>query len=392
MYPFVLDKYGMVAVYPFQWAGMEHQTMTTAHRFWVLNGSETGISHELAHMWWGYIVTCQDWRNIWLNEGFATYSDALYYEYRHGRTAFLSLMQERGQDYFEEDQTNRFPLYNPSLSNLFAWGTIYCKGSWIQHILRYLTGDTTDTPGIFFQALRTYGDSFRYSTANTEDYRRIQEQITGLDLTRFFAEWLYQAGYPDYRVNWACESISGNWRLTLELSQNNGANAPTIFHLPIQILVHLTNFDTLLTIPIDTNPQRNCFVFPLPVRRISFDPNSWILKKVTIVAGVKEVSQSELLNTIQVLPNPFHSQVKFLTKNAAVGKIEIYDVAGKLVRTLTPKPKSPLASILVWDGKDETKKSVPAGIYLAKIVTLLSRQSPLKTYTVKLLLLKISKD
>ena len=94
-YPFINDKYGMVAVYPFQWGGMEHETMTTIHRSWVLYGDDSGISHELSHMWWGDMVTCQDWRNIWLNEGFATYSDALYDEHRHGHSSFINTMNDQ---------------------------------------------------------------------------------------------------------------------------------------------------------------------------------------------------------------------------------------------------------------------------------------------------------
>ena len=380
LYPFIADKYGMVAVYPFQWGGMEHQTMTTIHRSWVLSGSESGISHELAHQWWGDMVTCQDWRNIWLNEGFATYSDALYYEYRHGHNSFIALMNSRAEDYFQEDQNQRFPLYNPPFSNLFAWGTIYCKGSWIQHMLRYIEGDTTENPGIFFQALRAYGDSFRFSTANTEDYKRIHERITGLDLTDFFTEWVYQAGYPNYYVGWHCQPVTDNWQLVINISQNNGNNAPPVFHIPVQILVHLTSYDTLLTIPITTSPQNQTFTFPEPVNSIVFDPNTWLLKKVQVVNSLEELVQ-ESSNTILVFPNPFRNRTNFLINNPATRQIEIYDIAGIPVKSLFTNSSSPVKHF-IWDGNDEKGKPLASGIYFAKIVT------KNRTTIQKLLLLK----
>jgi aminopeptidase N len=383
LYPFINDKYGMVAVYPFMWGGMEHQTMTTIHRQWVLYGSESGISHELAHMWWGDMVTCQDWRNIWLNEGFATYSDALYYEHSHGNAAFISEMNSRAQDYFDEDQLDRFPVYNPPFDSLFAWGTIYCKGSWIQHMLRYLEGDTTATPGIFFQAMRAYGDSFRFSTANTEDYKRIHEQMTGLDLTNFISEWIYQAGYPNYQIGWSCQPVSDNWQLLLNISQNNGANAPAVFHIPVQILVHLTAHDTLLTIPIDTSPQRNTFMFSESVNSIVFDPKSWILKRATTVNDIAEFVKNEGKVDFSVSPNPFRKQVNFKVNGTALKRLDIFDISGKRVKSFEgPCANEKLSTTISWNGKDDVGKSLPGGIYFAAFST------EDKNSRVKLLLLK----
>lgn len=100
-YPF--NRYGQDAVYPFGWGGMEHQEQTTIHRYWILWQSEVGMAHELAHQWWGDMVTCVDFRDIWLNEGFATYSDANYRWYRFGYPDFLNTMQDRADDYFQSD-------------------------------------------------------------------------------------------------------------------------------------------------------------------------------------------------------------------------------------------------------------------------------------------------
>ncbi len=370
LYPFITEKYGMVGVYPFVWGGMEHQTMVTIHRNWVRYGSESGISHELAHMWWGDMVTCLDWPNVWLNEGFGTYSDALYHRYRHGNSSFINLMNQRAQYYFNEDQNTRFPLYNPPPESLYAYGTIYCKGSWILNMLRYLEGDTTSIPGIFFQALRTYGDSFRFANANTEDYKRINEQTTGLDLTTFFSEWVYQAGYPNYRVGWYCQPVDDDWQLVLNFNQNNGNNAPPVFHIPVQILVRCTNQDTLLTIPINSNPQQNIFSFSQQVTSIVFDPNSWILKRVTVVNDIEELTNNESCISFSVFPNPFQNRVNFKIQGKVPKRIDICDISGQLIKSFfQPSHNNETVENISWDSKDETGKLVPAGVYFIKITS-----------------------
>jgi aminopeptidase N len=383
LYPFITEKYGMVEVNPFIYAGMEHQTMVTIYRDWVRWGSESGISHELAHMWWGDMVTCLDWRNVWLNEGFATYSEALYHKYRHGLASFINLMNQRASYYFNEDQRTRFSVYNPPPESIYAYGTIYCKGSWILHMLRYLAGDTTSNPGIFFQALRAYGDSFRFGNANTEDYKRINQQVTGLDLTTFFSEWVYQAGYPNYRVGWYCQPVDDNWQLVLNISQNNGNNAPSIFHIPVQILVRFTNQDTLLTIPINSNPQPNVFSVSQPVNSIVFDPNSWILKRVTTVNDIEELTNNEGEISFSVLPNPFQNRVNFKIKGKATVRIEIFDISGRQVKSLfRPKPNNETVENILWDGKDEIGKLLSGGVYFVKLT------AGKKTGQLKLLLLR----
>ncbi|MEO0185864.1 MAG: M1 family aminopeptidase, partial [candidate division WOR-3 bacterium] len=110
-YPF--ERYGMNVVNPFSYGGMEHQTMSTIHRQWLINNDYYGMAHELSHQWWGDMITCFGWQNVWLNEGFATYCDALYKEYREGHTAFIHLMVSRLNSYFSAETSNPHPLYNP---------------------------------------------------------------------------------------------------------------------------------------------------------------------------------------------------------------------------------------------------------------------------------------
>jgi aminopeptidase N len=381
--PYPFEKYGMNAVYPFDWGGMEHQTMTMIHRQW-LNGDDDGIAHELSHMWWGDMVSCFTWAEIWLNEGFATYSDALYMKHRSGQSYFNNLMNSRAQYYFNSDNTWRHPLYNPPISvdSLFNYGHTYCKASWVQHMLRYIIGDTTNTNGIFFHGMRVYGDSFKYGSATTHDYCRIQEQVSGLDLDWFFDEWVFQAGYPKYYYNWTVEPMTpGQYRAIVRINQNNGNNAPAVFHMPLLLKFTASGSDTTVVMPIATSPQTDTFYVSFAPTSMTIDPNNWVLKRTYL--GVEEVAGANAGKPIyRIYPNPFRGQIK-LDYNLAQGQamdVLIYNRAGQMVRnySLTPKQNN----YLVWDGKDDQGKQVSAGVYFMKLET------GHKTYTEKVVKLQ----
>jgi len=322
-YPF--GRYGQDAVYPFAWGGMEHQTQTTIHRWWILNNSENGMAHELSHQWWGDMVTCVDFRNIWLNEGFATYSDANYNWYRFGYNNFITTMKSRAQDYFSADAQWRHPIYNPPLSQLFDWGHTYCKASWVLHMLRYLN------PEQFFNALRVYRDSFEYHCASTEDLKRIFNQVYATDLTWFFNEWVYGQGYPIYNIYWDCIPSGNNYLARISIHQVQ-TNAP-VFHMPVQIKLFMGNSDTLLNIPIAGSPAYNEFLVSHNVDSIVFDPNTWILAKSYTYYGIDEGYTKKSGNGILIYSNPARSiRFGYTLNQISDVRISIYDATGRLIR------------------------------------------------------------
>uniref|UniRef100_A0A7C6AFY7 Aminopeptidase N n=1 Tax=candidate division WOR-3 bacterium TaxID=2052148 RepID=A0A7C6AFY7_UNCW3 len=351
-YPF--DRYGQDAVYPYAWGGMEHQTQTTIHRWWILNNSENGMAHELSHQWWGDMVTCVDFRDIWLNEGFATYSDANYNWYRFGYNNFITTMQNRANDYFTADAQWRHPIYNPPLSELFDWGHTYCKASWVVHMLRYLNQEQ------FFNALAVYRDSFEYGCASTEDLKKIFNQVYGTDLSWFFNEWVYGQGHPIYNIYWTCSPSGNNYQFIANIYQVQ-TNAPPIFHIPVQIKLFMGSNDTLLNIPITGSPTHIDLMVSQNVDSIKFDPNKWILCKSYTYTGIEEISKGNLDNKIILQSNPVRALIFDYTINMkAYVQFKIYDALGRMIKELEPGNKEPGCYKICIN-------SLPAGIYFIKM-------------------------
>jgi len=177
-YPFIKEKYG-VAEFLWNYGAMENQTITgIGYNF--LGGKNffrDTYSHELSHHWWGNSVGLKTWEDIWLNEGFASYCEAIYLEKKFGKDAHNSLMIRKFNDSFKGT------LYNPK--NLFS-ETVYDKGAWVLYMLRNELGDT-----VFFKILREYYNEYKYSNASTSDFRTVCEKVSEKNLNKFFDEWVY---------------------------------------------------------------------------------------------------------------------------------------------------------------------------------------------------------
>jgi hypothetical protein len=261
-YPFLEDKYGMSA-FPFGGA-MEHTT-NTSYGYALINGGHNYdfiIAHELAHQWWGDAVSPETWPDIWLNEGFATHSEALWVEGIHGPQAY--------RDYMSSLWRSSFPgtLYNPS--DLFG-PTSYDKGAWVQHMIRGVLGDNA-----FFGALRDWYEQRRDSTGNTEQYRSTLEARYGAPLDWFFAQWIYGPGRPSYRWGWTTADLqNGTYRTWVRVDQvQSGAT----FTMPIRVKVTTASGPEVRTIWNDTDDQDFTLDTAEPPTDLVFDDGNWILK------------------------------------------------------------------------------------------------------------------
>jgi aminopeptidase N len=189
-YPFMNEKYGHVE---FSWGGgMEHQTST-----FVTNIGESLCAHELGHQWFGDKVTCGSWKDVWLNEGFATHLASIYMESKYPSSAISNrkseisnITSQAGGSVMVDDTTSVNRIFDSRLS--------YTKGSHLLYMLRWILGDNA-----FFTALRNYqiDPAIIYGFATTADLKRNMEQASGKDLTYFFNEWFSGQGYPPIMCN-----------------------------------------------------------------------------------------------------------------------------------------------------------------------------------------------
>ncbi len=263
-YPFHEEKYGIYE-FPFG-GGMEHQTMTGQGGF-----SEGLTAHELSHQWWGNMVTCATWHDIWLNEGFATYSEALWYEFRTGtsdpgaRAAAMSGLRPTRVD---------GSVYCPdtaSVNRIFSWNFSYAKGAWVVHMLRGILGEDG-----FFALLRAYRQRFLYDTATTEEFQALAEAVAGRDLDWFFQPWVYGIGAPAYRYGWRDLAMDGREYVEISLQQAQSASYAT-FTMPVEVAVSVPGGVERRRVWNSARMQH--YLLPLPGRAsgVAIDPDEWIL-------------------------------------------------------------------------------------------------------------------
>ncbi len=171
------------------------------------------IIHEVAHQWFGNAVTEYDWNHVWLSEGFATYYTLLFREYAYGLEDFRAGLRNARNSvikFYEDDYDFQVIRdYLPDLDDI-SGAMMYQKGAWTLHMLREMLGDE-----VYHQGVRNYYAEYKDKTAHTGDFRRHMEEVSGLDLSGYFAQWLHQGGIPRLEGGWRFN----NGKLTLEITQ-----------------------------------------------------------------------------------------------------------------------------------------------------------------------------
>jgi len=274
-YAFVDEKYGMAE---FGWTSgaMEHQTITS-YGYLLITGDnrfDYVAAHELSHHWFGDAVTLKDWRNIWLNEGFASYCESLWEEHTGGMDAYLEHM--KGFDFGFFSGT----VYDPKgfIDNPAVYATVYQKGAWVLHMLRGVLGDE-----LFFKAIRAYYEKYKYRNAETQDLQDVFEEIYGDKLDWFFDEWVYSGtGRPKYEYSWKFEDfqdqkgLAYTVRLNLKQVQNNDID---VYKMPVRITVVTAGGDKEFTVFNDKREQSILLTVDSTPKEVIIDKDGWILKK-----------------------------------------------------------------------------------------------------------------
>jgi aminopeptidase N len=270
LYPFADQKYGHAQ---YTWGGaMEHQSVSSMGFY-----NQAVIAHELMHQWFGDKVTCESFHHIWLNEGWATYGEALFFESIGGTEALHDYM-----DFEEYYGPGTIFVENPESENIFDGNLSYAKGSWVLHMLRHVMGDSA-----FFAGARNYlggPDADDYRTVDTDEFRGFMEEAHGGSLAWFLDQWLHGEYYPDYAYGWNTTDQGTHWRLDLSLAQRQ-APERQVFSMPLDLVVGLAGGqDTTIVVYNDRVLQS--FGFDLPAQPLSvvLDPDQWVLSTVTPAA------------------------------------------------------------------------------------------------------------
>ncbi|MFQ6673211.1 MAG: M1 family aminopeptidase [Fidelibacterota bacterium] len=358
-YPFVNEKYGMAS---FPWGGaMEHQTCTS-YGWRLIRGNhlyDWVVAHELAHQWFGDLITMKRWSHIWLNEGFATYAEALWKERIKGEEAYLEYMHNLGSEFFP---TSVFVRDSTTIASLFS-RVVYDKGAWVLHMLRYVMGDLN-----FFRALREYRKTYAFGNATTEDFQSICESYYGAGLDWYFHEWVYGRTRPAYQYSWTDSTAGTDHVITLTLNQVQTDTG--LYKMPLDVLFVMPSETKTVVVWDSLRTQTFEFVMPEEVTGVDIDPDGWVLK--TFRQGVAvhdEGNQPRSFRLSQNYPNPFNGStaIKYELPGQSPVTIQVYDLRGKRVRTLINTRQDKGRKSVIWDGTDEFGKPVSSGVYLYKI-------------------------
>ncbi len=277
-------KYAQITVADFIFGGMENTTATTLTEQCLLDArakidfsSDRLVAHELAHQWFGNLLTCKDWSHAWLNEGFATYFEALFTEHHLGADEFRYELHHNASLYLGEDSGRyRRPLVTRVYQDpieLFD-RHLYEKGSLVLHMLRYILGDE-----LFFKAIRHYVTKHRDGIVGTEDLRKAIEEATGRTMEAFFEQWVYKAGHPDFKAAFSWDDGTQLAQVTVTQTQETEGET-SLFQMPLVIDFAWEGGSKSFKVQLTEKEHR--FHLPLPRKPLMmrFDPGNHILKTI----------------------------------------------------------------------------------------------------------------
>lgn len=316
-YPFIKEKYGHVQ---FGWGGgQEHQTST-----FVTDVGENLTSHELGHQWFGDKITCGSWEDIWLNEGFATYSTRLYRDDKYPvdanyeRSTWVNFVTSQpGGSVWVDDTT--------SVNRIFSNRLTYYKGAYLVHMLRWKLGETA-----FFNGIKNYqkDPAVAYGFAKTKDLQRNLEAVSGQNLTEFFADWFKGQGYPSYKVSW---NMVGNNFVNIKMDQTQSHSSVSFFEMPVALKFKTATQSQTIVVDNKTNGEtflKNISFIP---DTVLVDPDYWLLSRNN--STVKLPAVNFPANTIKVGANPFKDQFTIQMYNMATPNITavMYNALGQKI-------------------------------------------------------------
>jgi len=350
----------------FTWGGMENQSLTSlCAGCW----GESLLAHEFAHQWFGDMISPGTWADIWLNEGFATWSESLWWERDGGYAAYKNDVNNNANYYLSANPG--WPVYNPDWAintpnnnTLFNYAITYCKSACMLHLLRYSMGDDA-----FFQAIHDYGTDtaeFRYKNAVTEDFQAKLEASSGQELGWFFESWVKMPNHPIYQNEYSISDMgNGTWNLNF-LANQVQTNAG-FFPIPIELTVNfIDGSDTTVRVMNSENQQFFWFNFDKKPTSMLFDKNNEIvLKEATLFVGIDEQHiGTNSFKLGQNYPNPVKSgtTISFSIPETSNVVLAVYDLTGKKLMNLVNGRQEKGTHVMNFD-----LNRVQSGIYTYRL-------------------------
>jgi aminopeptidase N len=309
--PYPWAKYDQITVQDFHWGGMENTSQTTLNASTLFSSETENIrssqglmAHELAHQWFGDLVTCKDWSQLWLNEGFATYYTHLFAghkdgidEMRYGLYRDRKSLTGRGGD--TTAMVNR--KYSSPEEMFRKYGFMsYSKGSWVLHMLRSQLG-----PELFRKSVKTYLERHKHGNVVTEDLRSIIEEISGQSFDRFFDQYVFHAHHPELKISYAWDEKTKLAKLSVKQEQKVDANV-LLFH--VQLPVRFKVSDQVVDRKLQITKTAEDFYFPLAKAPsiVRIDPDVTLLAKLsftptTALLHAQLADESDALGRLQAV-------------------------------------------------------------------------------------------
>jgi aminopeptidase N len=329
----------------FYGGGMENQTLISlCYTCW----RESLAAHEYAHMWFGDMITCATWADLWLNEGLATWTTAYWQEHNQGFASYKSfLINKYALPYIANNpglslSDSSYALRTPSFDTLFNTYVTYMKGACMVHQLRYVLGDT-----LFFRVLKDYvtDTNLRYKSATIGDLMHTVTKAAGKDYDWLFNDWVFRPNHPVYQNTYEILQNGSN-SYTLQFQAKQIQASPSFFRmiLPLKVLF-ADNSDTLVSVMNSTNGQLFSFTFPRQPIGLVFDPDTNImLKEGTTSLGITDLpKKTEPFTLYQNVPNPSGSttDIPYRLLFPAQVRLEVLDISGRtlLVPMETTRPE-----------------------------------------------------